>query len=282
MSEETLKSAGKKIGFIGAGNMGGAMIYGLVKSNSVEPADILASYPSAPSVKRFAALNLSYESNDNNYVAKNSDVIVLCVKPQQLQSVCLALRDSIEPERHLIVSIAAGVTLKKLASYLNKSDSDVLKIARCSLNTAAAVGASCSVFSQNGNLSEEEKKIVRSLLNSVGPCIDEVKDVDMDAAMSVGACSIAYLIMMVDAMSDAGVKMGLNRNLALRMSVQAMRGAGELMAKNLKNVHIMQLKDEVCSPGGTTIQGLHELERHGFRNSIISAIEAATNRAKQF
>ena len=104
----------------------------------------------------------------------------------------------------------------------------------------------------------------------------------MDAAMAVCACGIAYVYTMAEAMADGGVKMGLTRNMASQLTMQTIKGAGELMQKEFGVKHPMQLKDEVCSPGGTTIHGLHELERNGFRNSVICALEAATNRAKQF
>ena len=150
------------------------------------------------------------------------------------------------------------------------------------LNTAASIGSSCSVFSQNGLLSAEDKTVVEQLLSATGPCMGEIKDSNVDAAMAVCSCGIAYMYMMCDAMADGGVKMGLTRDMALRLSMQTMKGAGELMQKEYGHKHPMQLKDEVCSPGGTTIQGVHELERNGFRNAVICAVESATNRAKQF
>ncbi|RNA26965.1 pyrroline-5-carboxylate reductase 2-like, partial [Brachionus plicatilis] len=186
-------------------------------------------------------------------------------------------------ENHLILSICAGITIKKLISLvsLNKND-ESLRISRCMLNTAALVGSSCSVFSQNGALKDSDKNLITKILSSIGICIGEIKDSDMDAAMSICACSIAYMYMMVDSMADGGVKMGLSREVALKLSMQTMKGASEIMISQHGIKHPMQLKDEVCSPGGTTIQGLHELERNGFRNSVICAIESATNRAKQF
>jgi pyrroline-5-carboxylate reductase len=273
------------IGFIGAGNMATAIIEGLLNANACKPDQIFVSHPSASKHKKYAHLNIKNEVVENEFVINNSDIIVLCVKPKILEQVCKLIRHLIDSKRHLIVSICAGIKLTKLEEFLidesNKTNIK-LRIARCTLNTAALIGSSCSVFSHNGNLCQKDKDLVNQLLSSVGPCMGEILDKDMDAAMAVCACGIAYMYMMNEAMADGGVKMGLSRDMANRLAMQTMKGASELMQKEYGKKHAMQLKDEVCSPGGTTIQGVHELERNGFRNSVICAVEAATNRAKQF
>ncbi len=184
----------KKIGFIGAGNMGSAIISGLIKSK-YPASHILVSHPSASTVKKFAHLNISHESADNEFVVANSDIIFLCVKPQIIEQVCKALSHLIDPSSHLVMSVAAGVTLKKLETICDSSGK-CLRIVRCMLNTAALIGSSCSVFSQNGYLSKADSELVEKILATTGPCMGEIKDESMDAAMAVLSCGIAYHFMM--------------------------------------------------------------------------------------
>lgn len=235
-----------KLGFIGAGNMARAIIEGLLKANVCQPSQISVSHPSASKQKTYQALNIVNETDSNEFVIRNSDVLLICVKPQILGYVSESISSLIDPGRHLIISVCAGITLQKLGNLFPNPE---LKISRCTLNTAALVGSSCSVFSQNGKLAENHKQLVNKILSSVGPCMGEVKDTDMDAAMAVCACGIAYMYVMAEAMADGGVKMGLTRDLALKLSIQTMKGAGELMQAQHGKKHPMQLKDEVCSPG---------------------------------
>lgn len=271
-----------RIGFIGAGNMTKAIVEGILKANLCSPSNIYISHPSAKDFKKFAYLEIYNEFETNQTVVENSDIIFLCVKPQILEHICSKINHLIN-ENHLIISICAGITLKKLVSFLSSNlNGQSIRVARCMLNTAALVGSSCSVFSQNGTLNDLDKNLIKKLLSSIGSCIGEIKDSEMDAAMSICACGIAYMYMMVDSMADGGVKMGLSREIALKLSMHTMKGASDIMISQLGIKHPMQLKDEVCSPGGTTIQGVHELEKNGFRNSVICAIESATNRAREF
>lgn len=269
-----------RLGFIGAGNMPKAIVQGILESGLLSPSQIYMSHPSATEHKTYAHLGIQNELADNIRLVKECDVIVLGVKPQMMEKVCLEVRDSLDSKRHLIVSIAAGIKLQKLRELLNNESN--LRLVRCTLNTAALVGSSCSAYSHSGNLTETDKAFVESLLSSIGISVGCIKEDDMNPAMAVSSSGIAYVYMMADAMADAGVKMGLTRELALKLSMQTIKGAGDIMLTELGKKHPMQLKDEVCSPGGMTIQGVHELERNGFRNSVISAIESATNRAKQF
>jgi pyrroline-5-carboxylate reductase len=136
--------------------------------------------------------------------------------------------------------------------------------------------------SQNGRLTSQDKLLVDSFLSATGVNIGEVKDSSMNAVMAISGSSIAYMYIMIDAIADGGVKQGLTRQMALRLGMQTMQSASQLMIDQFGIKHPIQLKDEVCSPGGSTIHGLHELERNGFRNSIICAIEGVVNRNKQF
>lgn len=186
----------KKIGFIGAGNMGGAIINGLINSNFPKE-NIYISHPSAAKCKKYSHLNITNESPANELVVSNCDVIFLCVKPQIIEKVCKSIAHLIDPEKHIIMSVAAGVTLAKLENLLSiTKEKSKLRVVRCMLNTAALIGSSCSVYSENGFLTEEDKTLVSMLLTSTGPCMGEIKDTDMDAAMAVLSCGIAYHFMM--------------------------------------------------------------------------------------
>jgi pyrroline-5-carboxylate reductase len=288
MENSTILSPNLKLGLIGAGNMARAIVKGILKSHLCRPSHIYISHPSANQHKKFTAeFGIENETASNEFVVRNSDIILICVKPQRLEVACKSFRDCLELDRHLVISIVAGVSLEKLTQLLlgnehAQVETSNLRLAKCTVNLAAELGLSASAFSQNGNLTTDDKEYVVDLLSSIGICAGELKDSDMAASLAIAGSSIAYMYIMVDAMADGGVKMGLTRDMALKLSIQTMKGASAIMQQELGHKHPAQLKDEVCSPGGTTIAGLHELERNGFRNSIISAIEAATNRAKQF
>ena len=188
--------------------------------------------------------------------------------------------DNLDSNRHFIVSICAGISLKKLETLLNKDDK-TFRIARATLNTAARISETCSVYSHTSDLGGNDLNRLNKILSSIGNCFGVIDDSLMDAATSVLASGIAYMYLMADAMADGGVKMGLTKQLALKMATHTMLGAAKLMI-NEPNTHPSTLKDNVCSPGGTTIHGIHELERNGFKNSVMCAVEAAVKRAQQF
>ena len=187
----------KQFGFIGAGNMATAIIEGMVKSNLFLSSNIHVSHPSAIKSKKYSHLNLASEIADNEHIVKTCDVIILCIKPQILNYVCEKFKDLLNPDKHLIVSICAGIDLNKLNGILNNNkEGSNMKIARCTVNTAALIGSSCSVFSQM-NLNEHDKSIVSKLLSSVGPCYGECKDSDQDAAMAVSSCNFLIILISI-------------------------------------------------------------------------------------
>jgi pyrroline-5-carboxylate reductase len=269
----------EKIGLIGGGNMASAIVSGILKAKLFSPSSVYVSHPSAFTATGSSCFNNQIKLTDNNIdVVQACDLLVICVKPQVLQSVCDELKDFIDPARHLIVSICAGVTLSKLKTLVDTTGR--LKLIRCSLNTASVVGESCSVFCCTPNLDKIAYESINGVLSSIGLCLGEVKESEIDTVMSISASGIAYMYLMCDAIADGGVKMGLNKQLALKMAVQTMYGASKLMLHE-SNKHPQQLKDEVCSPGGMTICGVLELEKHGFKYSLMSAVEAAVKRAKE-
>lgn len=263
------------IGFIGAGNMAKAIIKGMKKNDKFQSTTIYVSHPSSnPSQKLFD--NSIIETNSNLDVCDKCDLLILCVKPQVLESVVIKLKNHLDSKRHFIVSVCAGISLEKLENFFNTD----YRIARCVISTAAEVGESCCVYSHNKNLSQIDIDRLNTILESIGVCYGSLSEHLLDTSTSLFASGIAYMFMMCDALADGGVKMGLSKQLALEMSIQTMYGASKLMLSK-PNTHPQQLKDQVCSPGGTTIHGIHELERHGFKNSLMCAVEAAVKRAKE-
>jgi pyrroline-5-carboxylate reductase len=273
----------ERIGLIGGGNMAQAIVAGILKAKLFEPACIYISHPSS-SLANNVDLNKGINLTDSNLdVVDKCNLLVLCVKPQVLDYVSKELRPFIDPGRHLLVSICAGISLQRLQTLFDKSDTTadgLLRIIRCTLNTASIVGESCSVFSGTNNLDKSDLDLISNLLSSVGMCLGFIKESNIDAAMSISASGIAYMYLMCDAMADGGVKMGLSKALSLKMAIQTMTGAAKLLYA-YPDKHPQQLKDEVCSPGGMTICGVHELEKHGFKHALMSAIEVATKRAKE-
>jgi pyrroline-5-carboxylate reductase len=264
-----------KLGFIGAGNMARAIIQGLVTSARYSPHQIMVSHPSAASHRPFGHLNI-HETVSNIEIAQSCNVLVLCIKPQIVDKVAKEIAPLVDAKRPLILSILAGVSLAKLEALFGSGS----RITRCTLNTAATIGCSCAVFSRTATVADGDCELVREILSAVGECLGEIKDAEMDAATSVCASSIAYMYMMCDAIADGGVKTGLSKAMALRMAAQTMVGAARLLQTSGRNPN--ELKDAVCSPGGITIQGVHELEKANFRSGLMSAVEAAVIRSRQF
>ena len=274
-----VEKVNKKIGFIGAGNMAKAVIEGIARKGLFDSKSIYVSHPSTR--KYFEHLNIENETSDNEYVINNCDIIMFCVKPQILESVVASVRHLFDRDRHLIISICAGITLSKLISLLEGGGEGGAgyRIARFTMNTATMVAESCSAYSCTPTLEQEDNRIIVKILSSVGTCYGPVNDYDMNAIMSISASAIAYMCMMCDAIADGGVKMGLPKKQSQQMVAQTMLGAAKLLLQN-PNKHSLQLKDEVCSPGGITIYGVHELEKSSFKASLMSAVEAAVVQAK--
>jgi len=243
-SQELFKD--KIIGFLGAGNMAKAILNGITNAKLCSLSNIYMSHPHLNENNKIKAIN---ETTDNKLVVEKCNLLILCVKPQIVESVIKKLEDNLDSNKHFIISICAGISLKKLENLLNKNNKS-FRIARCTLNTAARIGETCSVYSHTNNLSEIDLNQMNTILSSIGTCFGNIDDSLMDSATSVLASGIAYMYLMADAMADGGVKMGLTKELALKMSVHTMLGAAKLMISE-PNTHPCSLKDDVCSPGGT-------------------------------
>lgn len=263
----------KTIGFIGCGNMGKAILQGIIKNNFAKPSEIILSRRSKDELLKLKEEFNIETSTDNKEVAKKSDIIILAVKPNMYKSIIEEIKAYIKEEA-IIISIAAGLELKTLKSFLSETS----KIVRTMPNTPAMVGEGMTAICPNENVTEEELEYVKELFNSLGK-VEELEEKNFDAFTALCGSSPAYVFMFIEAMADGAVKLGIPRNKAYKMAEQAILGASKLALETGK--HPAELKDMVCSPGGTTIDAVAELEKNNFRYSVISAMEVCAKKSEQ-
>lgn len=259
-----------RIGFSGAGQMAQALGAGFLRAGLVDPNLISAYEPNATVAEQFRGrvpgANLLAS---NRAVCEGSDVLFLAVKPQQLAKVADELRP-VSRDR-LVVSIAAGISLAELESMFGTD-----RLIRVMPNTPCLVGAGASCYSASKGATSADTEFVGNLLKSVGIayCVDEKL---LDAVTGLSGSGPAFVYVMIEALSDGGVRMGLPRDIATKLAAQTVFGAAQMVLHT--GEHPAVLKDRVASPGGTTIAGLHVLEDEAVRGALISAVEAATRRA---
>ncbi|WP_319521182.1 pyrroline-5-carboxylate reductase [uncultured Desulfosarcina sp.] len=264
----------KKIGMIGTGNMGKALIDGLIASGTAKAENIICSDASE---QQLASVREKYgveTTTDNIAVVKAADIIIYAIKPQIMAAVLKETADFLDMSK-LIISIAAGVPMAAIESLLNKE----LRLIRVMPNVAVAVKEGATGIAAGGKATEEDIKLALAIFNSVGKSIFLKENYLMDAITGLSGSGPAYIFMIVDALADAGVKMGLSRKDARVLASQTILGAAKLLLET--QAHPGELKDSVTSPGGTAIAGLHTLEKGGLRTTLINAVEAATNRSKE-
>jgi pyrroline-5-carboxylate reductase len=267
----------KSMGFLGAGNLAEALIKGILKAGIVSPKDILASDVSR---ERLKALKERYKISTyprNTEVALKSDIIVLAVKPQVIREVL----DEVAPivdESKIIISVAAGIPLSVLSSILSQGKNKHPRIIRAMPNTPALVQEGATALAKGLHASEGDLKAALNIFNAVGKTV-VVAEALMDAVTGLSGSGPAYICAVVEALSDAGVKMGLSRDVSYKLSLQTLLGTARLLEETGKNPS--QLKEMVTSPGGTTIFGLHALEKGKLKNTLMNAVEAATARSRE-
>jgi pyrroline-5-carboxylate reductase len=260
------------LGFIGGGNMGEAMIKGLLKSKLYKPEEILVSDIRK---QRSQYLKETYQVKtftNSVTMSKTCQIIILAVKPQDVAIVLDELKHVITPN-HLLISIAAGVSTSFLESFFAKG----IPVVRVMPNTAALVLAGISALAKGSYAREEHLKIAEGLFKAVGETVIISQGL-MDAVTGLSGGGPAYVAVIVEALTDGGVKMGLPREVAFRLALQTIFGTAKLLKET--RLHPAQLKDMVTSPGGTTISGLHIMELKGLRGILIDAVEAATRRSQ--
>ena len=263
-----------KIGFIGLGNMATAMIGGIIQKGIVSPNGILGSSGTKESlqkaVDRFGICGME----TNCEVAEQSDALILAVKPQMYEKVIGQIRDAVKAET-VVISIAPGKTLAWLAGLFGTA-SDV-KLVRCMPNTPALVGEGCTGVCFGENVDSNEKETVMKILNSFGKAF-EVSEHLMDTVVGVSGSSPAYVFLFIEAMADAAVADGMPRKQAYEFAAQAVYGSAKMVLETGK--HPAELKDMVCSPGGTTIEAVRVLEEKGFRSAVIEAQKACVDKSR--
>lgn len=264
----------KRIGFIGGGNMGEALISGLIMGQSAQAENITCSDVREDALQEMKEKYGVNTTTDNNEVVRNSDIIVYATKPQILASVLKETADSLDQSK-LVISIAAGVPLAAIASGVGKE----LRLIRVMPNICAFVKESATAIAAGEFVLEGDVEMAKEIFDSVGVSVFIQENVLMDAFTGLSGSGPAYMFMIIDAMADAGVKMGLSRKDSLLLSAQTMLGSAKLMLESKE--HPGQLKDRVTSPGGTSIAGIHTLEQGGLRTTIIDCVEAATKRSKE-
>lgn len=261
------------VGFIGCGNMGSAMINGIINKNILNPAEIYAYDNDTEKLNEICSeLNISAASSTKE-VAENCKYIILAIKPHVVRPVLDELKAFIS-DYNIIISIAAGVTVKSLISASRTN-----RVVRVMPNTPALVGeaASAIVFDKN-IIDVTEQKFIVELLKTLGKTyiIDEKL---MDAVGAVSGSGPAYVYMFIEALADAGVLGGLNRKMAYELAAQTVLGSAKMVLETGK--HPGALKDDVCSPGGSTIEGVKSFEENGFRGAIIDAAVAVMDKTKK-
>ena len=259
-----------KLGFIGAGSMGGALIRGLLAAGRVPQANLTFYDPDPARRNDLEALGL--EPALNNPEVMHSQVVVLAIKPQVLGEALAEIEEFARPW-HLIISIAAGVPLATLEEAFPKS-----RVIRAMPNTPTIVGAGMAALAPGRRATQEDVVLALELFEAVGRAV-VVEEKLLDAVTGLSASGPAFVALFIEALADGGVKMGLPRALALTLAAQTVLGTARLCLE--AGLHPGVLKDQVASPGGTTIEGLHVLEQGGLRGIVMSAVEAAAWRAQE-
>jgi pyrroline-5-carboxylate reductase len=261
------------IGFLGAGKMATALAKGFIRAGLVTPNEVIASDVTEAACAAFAKETGAKTTAFNPDVAKFANVLILAVKPDQVSGALAEIRD-VTNEKHLLISIAAGVTLAKLEAGLG----DDARAIRVMPNTPALVGSSATGFALGKSATSTDAEIATKLFSAVGVAF-QVKESLLDAVTGLSGSGPAYVYLFIESLSDGGVAAGLPRDIATKLAAQTVLGAARMVLET--GQHPGALKDMVTSPGGTTIEGLHELEKGKLRGTVMSAVRAATDKSKK-
>jgi len=262
----------RTIGFIGAGNMAEAMIRGLLRGGDFAPGQVSASGPRA---ERMRELESAYgiRATSDNHVPAAADIVVLSVKPQIMRRVLEEVADTIRADA-LVISIAAGVPVSTIQARLASGT----RVVRAMPNTPALVDAAATAIAGGEHASESDLADAKRIFDAIGLTVI-LEESALDAVTGLSGSGPAYVFLILEALSDAGVKVGLSRRTAQLLAAQTVLGSAKLLLET--NEHPGRLKDMVTSPGGTAITGLHTLEHGGVRTTLMNAVEAATRRSRE-
>ena len=264
---------GKRVGFIGGGNMGEALIRGLVGANLVKPTLITVTDVRAERTKQLAEQYGVTGHSDNLRCVRDADVVILAVKPQIMADVLREIAPAVE-RRHLLVSIAAGVATGTIRTALGKD----ARIIRVMPNTPALVLQGAAAIAKGKGLERDDLATAQEIFSAVGRVVVLDEEL-MDAVTGLSGSGPAYVAIVIESLADGGVKMGLDRVTAMTLATQTVLGSAHLLAET--GMHPGALKDMVSSPGGTTIAGISALEEGGIRTTFIRAVERATQRSRE-
>jgi len=264
----------KIIAIIGTGNMGDALVSGLLGSGSSKPKNIICSDIRKDNLDAVKAKYKVRTTSSNIKAVSEADIVIYAVKPQLMAAVLKETGKKLDMSK-LVISIAAGVPLAAMESCIDKD----MRLIRVMPNIAAAVKEAATAIAAGEHATKEDIALAMEIFNSIGSCIFLKENYLMDAITGLSGSGPAYIFLIVDALADAGVKMGLSRQDSLFLAAQTVLGAAKLLIETQE--HPGQLKDKVTSPGGTAIAGLATLESGGLRTTLIDAVEAATNRSKE-
>jgi pyrroline-5-carboxylate reductase len=262
-----------KIGFLGAGKMATALAKGFINARLVKAGQVFAADPFAAARQHFAAETGGKVFSANLDAARSAKVLILATKPDQVAAALAEISGAFSGD-HLLISIAAGVTLAKLEGALPAG----ARVVRVMPNTPALVGAGAAGFATGKHATPADGELAKKLLSAVGVALP-VKESLLDAVTGLSGSGPAYVYQFIEALSDGGVAAGLPRDVATQLAAQTVLGGAKMVLET--GQHPGALKDQVTSPGGTTIEGLHELEKGKLRATVMSAVRAATEKSKK-
>ncbi|XP_061230226.1 pyrroline-5-carboxylate reductase 3 isoform X1 [Neopsephotus bourkii] len=276
-----MEAAELRVGFVGAGRMAGGLARGLLRAGKVPASSILASAPSDKNLDAWRAVTpLPVHGQEsgcrtthcNLEVLQESTLVILATKPHVLPGVLQEIRPAVGPH-HIVVSLVAGVTLQTLQRLLPSGT----KVLRLMPNLPCVVQAGAMVFARGSGAGDEEASLLKNLLSSCGLC-EEVPESYINIHTGLSGSGVAYVYLFAEALAEGAVKMGMPGGLASRIAAQTLLGAAKMMLET--GEHPAKLRGDVCTPGGTTIHALHQLEKGALRATVMNAVEAATNRAR--
>lgn len=267
-----------KIGFLGAGRMSQALIRSLIDGKIVSSKDQIIASDVDENQRKSVQSQLGVTTTKNNEeIVEKSDLLILAVKPKDVQNVLKNIRQTLNPDNHVLVSIAAGIRTGTIEEMLKPKS----RVVRVMPNVACLVNASCSVYSAGKYATNDDLSTVNKIFTSIGSCEGQIDENLLNVVTALSGSGPAYFSVMVEALADGAVKGGLSRSMALTLAIKTMIGTAKILLNQQQQFHPSQLKDAVASPGGTTIYGLEMMEKAGVRAALMETITSATNRAAQ-
>ncbi len=263
----------ERIGFIGGGKMAEALAKGIINASLSSVDKIIASDVDKKRCQILEKDTGIKTTQENKKIISESDIIILAVKPNIIGSILKELKNDITP-KHLVVSIAAGIPLDFIESALNKG----CRVVRVMPNTPCLVGETAAGYALGKAATRDDGKLVGEILNAVGKSY-LLEEKHLDAVTGLSGSGPAFIYTVIEALSDGGVKMGLPRDISTKLAAQTVLGSAKMVLES--GMHTGELRDFVTSPGGTTIAGLHALEKGSIRNALIDAVETATKKSKR-